>query len=570
MNKSCSYEAIKKNEVDWLVLSGYARTIPEELVEKVRRVALYPECRIIRENNVRMSLFVPHPETGEVIFAKRYKCRGLKDIVKYFFVPSKALSEWKIMNAFLERGIPVPRPIAYGEQRKGGCLLDSYLFTEALVTAVPLRDFYEQSLIPSGSPHYALHKKSMAIKKLAALVSSIHAEGFFYRDLHAGNVLVAERDDGTLSLYPVDFHKAWHLRRIPDFMRIRDLAQLKNSLAVSPADQLRFLKAYALDAPRSCTHLKHSARRIEKKAEQLWRVHLKSRTKRCLVKSTEFEVQKDLTRSLYYRKTYSEDFIAGVLSQYGTPSSSGMITVVKETPKEVVSFTTRSNRGEDRKVLIKEARFTGFWNRLRYCFFKTRAKRYWIAARGLKVRGVATPDAIACIVNRSFGLPRQTILLMEFVDHAYELNDYVLKRFGTTVSPQDAHVKNRFIQACALRLRALHEKGIYHADLKSNNILVKENPSDAWEFYFIDLDSVSFCRKLSFKKRSNNLAQINASIADCMTVSDRLLFFKTYARGTLLLKERKTYFQRIMEIGRQKNTQPYGVTFSPPGKQSTR
>jgi tRNA A-37 threonylcarbamoyl transferase component Bud32 len=569
MNKSRSYEAIRKNEIDWLVLSGYARTIPEELVEKVRRVASYPECRIIRENNVRVSMFLPHPETGEVIFAKRYKCRGLKDIVKYFFVPSKALSEWKIMNAFRDRGIPVPRPLAYGEKRKGGCLLDSYLFTEALATAVPLRDFYEQSLIPCGPPHHHL-KKSTVIKKLAALVSSMHAEGFFYRDLHAGNVLVVERDDEALDLYLVDFHKAWHLRRLPDFMRIRDLAQLKNSLAVSPADQLRFLKAYALGAPRSFNHLKQSARRIEKKAEQLWSVHLKSRTKRCLVKSTEFEVHKDLTRSLYYRKTYSEDLLADVLSHYGNPSSAGRITVVKETPKEVVSFTTLSHRGEQRKILIKEARFIGLWNRLRYCFFKTRAKRYWIAARGLKVRGVATPDAIACIENRSFGLPRQTILLMEFVDHAYELNDYVLKRFSTTVSPQDAQVKNRFIKACALRLRALHEKGIYHADLKSNNILVKENPSDSWEFYFIDLDSVSFCRKLSFKKRSNNLAQINASIADCMTVSDRLLFFKTYARGTLLLKKSKTYFQRIMEIGRQKNTQPYGVTFPPPGKQSTR
>jgi len=321
MNKSRSYEAIRKNEIDWLVLSGYARTIPEELVEKVRRVASYPECRIIRENNVRISMFVPQPETGEVIFAKRYKCRGLKDIVKYFFVPSKALSEWKIMNAFLDRGIPVARPLAYGEKRKGGCLLDSYLFTEALATAVTLRDFYEQSLIPNGSPHHDLNK-STVIKKLADLVSSIHAEGFFYRDLHAGNVLVVESDDETLSLYPVDFHKAWHLRRIPDFMRIRDLAQLKNSLAVSPADQLRFLNAYALDAPRSFTHLKQSARRIEKKAEQLWRVHLKSRTKRCLVNSTEFAVKKDLTQSMYFRKTYSEDLLADVLRRYGNPSSS--------------------------------------------------------------------------------------------------------------------------------------------------------------------------------------------------------------------------------------------------------
>jgi tRNA A-37 threonylcarbamoyl transferase component Bud32 len=569
MNKSRSYATIRKNGIDWFVLTNYARTIPEELVEKVRMVASYPECRIIRENNVRISMLVPQPERSEVIFAKRYKCRGLKDIVKYFFVPSKALSEWKIMNNFLDRGIPVARPLAYGEKRKGGCLLDSYLFTEALANAESLRDFYDQSLAPYRSPDHRL-KKRMVIRKLATLVSSMHAEGFFYRDLHAGNILVVQSDEGTLDLYPVDFHKVWHLRRIPDFMRIRDLAQLKNSLAVSPADQLRFLKAYALDAPRCFTHLRKSARRIEKKAEQLWRVHLKSRTKRCLMKSTEFEVKKDTTQSMYYRKIYSENLLADVLRHYENPSSSERITVLKETPKEVVSLTTVNHRGEQLKVMIKEARFLRLLNRLRYSIFKTRAKRYWIAARGLKVRGVTTPEAIACIEKRSFGLPRQTILLMEFVDQAYELNDYVLKRFSKTLSPQEVHMKDRFITECALRLRALHEKGIYHADLKSNNILVKEQSVDSWEFYFIDLDSVAFCRKLSFKERANNLAQINASVADCITLSDRLHFFKSYAQGTALVKESKRYFQRIMEIGSKKNTQPYGLTFPPPCKQSTR
>jgi len=569
MNKSRSYETIRKNEIDWYVLTSYARSIPGELVEKVRMVASCPECRIIRENNVRISMLVPQPERGEVIFAKRYKCRGLKDIVKHFFVPSKALSEWRIMNAFLDRGIPVARPLAYGEKRKGGCLFDSYLFTEALDHAVPLRDFYEQSLVPQSSSEHEL-KKRMLLHQLATLVSSIHAQGFFYRDLHAGNVLVLQRDDKPLELYPVDFHKAWHLRRIPDFMRIRDLAQLKNSLSVSPADQWRFLKAYTHDAPMNCTDLKKYARRIAKKAEQLWRVHLKSRTKRCLVKSTEFEVAKDLTRSLYYSKAYSGNMLDDVLSNYGNPSASERITVLKETPKEVVSFTTVNWGGEKRKVLIKEARFLRLFTRLRYCFFRTRAMRSWIAARGLKVRGVTTPEAIACIEKRSFGLPSQTMLLMDFVDHVYELNDYVLKRFGKTLSPQEVHMKNRFIKKCALRLRAIHEKGIYHADLKSNNILVKELPADTWEFYFIDLDSVFFRRTLSFKERSNNLAQINASIADCITLSDRLYFFKTYARGTLLLKESKRYFQRIMHIGSTKNTQPYGVTVPPPCKQNAR
>ena len=131
-------------------------------------------------------------------------------------------------------------------------------------------------------------------------------------------------------------------------------------------------------------------------------------------------------------------------------------------------------------------------------------------------------------------------------------------------------VRSSVIAACALQLRDLHDKGVYHADLKSNNILVREHPPFRWEFYFIDLDRVAFRRQLSFEQRSTNLAQLNASIASCITVSDRFHFFRAYARGTGLVKQGKRYFQRIMAIGSRKNTEPYGVSFSPSLKQSTR
>lgn len=569
MDKTHSYARIRRDGIDWHVVSGYARTIPEELAEKVRRGASYPECRIIRENAVRVSMLLPQPERGGLIFAKRYKCRGVRDMLTYLFLPSKAFSEWKIMHAFRERGIPVAAPLAYGEKRKGGVLLDSYLFTEGLAPSLPLRDFFEQRLCFRGFPDAGREEK-VVIGKLAALVASIHAEGFFYRDLHAGNILVVAGAGGTTDLYPVDFHKVWHLGRMPDFMRIRDLAQLKNSLSLAPADETGLLEAYLQHLPFAGITPAESARRIEKKAGQLWRVHLKSRTRRCLVNSSEFGVQRNAAQTIYYRKTYAETLLADVLRHCGSSSPSAGSIRVKETPKEVVSCTAVNHRGGEIRVLIKEARLRSIVDRIRYSLVKTRAKRYWIAARGLQVRGVTTPDAIACVERRSSGLCRQTILLLEYLDQAYELNDYVLKRFNKTLSPQEGLIKKRFIEACALRLRTLHEKGIYHADLKSNNILVKEHAADAWEFYFIDLDRVSFCRRLSFRMRSNNLAQINASVAACITLSDRLHFFRSYARGTPLIREGKRYFQRIIQIGRGKNTLPYGLTFTTPCKQSTR
>ena len=110
-------------------------------------------------------------------------------------------------------------------------------------------------------------------------------------------------------------------------------------------------------------------------------------------------------------------------------------------------------------------------------------------------------------------------------------------------------------------MRALHEKGVYHADLKSTNILVQELPDGAWRFSFIDLDRVAFRDSLSFQERANNLAQINSSISRRAGAKERLNFFFFYAKGTDLFSERKKYYREILKISRTKNTAPFGVIF---------
>jgi hypothetical protein len=72
---------------------------------------------------------------------------------------------------------------------------------------------------------------------------------------------------------------------------------------------------------------------------------------------------------------------------------------------------------------------------------------------------------------------------------------------------------------------------------------------------------VKFKKNLTFKERSKNLAQINASTASCMTAKDRLKFFRFYANGTQLFGERKKYYREILAVSKTKNTKPFGVVF---------
>lgn len=346
-------------------------------------------------------------------------------------------------------------------------------------------------------------------------------------------------------------------------MRIRDLAQLKNSFPVSRTDRLRFLQEYAKTCPSFLKRFKVHARRIEKKAEQLWKIHLKSRTKRCLLKSSEFDVKKDRSQTMFYNKNYSEKLITDILEACHHASSSSKRNVLKETSKEIVSVVTINHHEKEFKVLLKESNDSSVLGRLRCMIGKSRARKCWIASRGLRVRNVATPPAIALIEKRCFGIPKQTMMLTEFVDQAYELNDYVLRHFKNDLPSYKAHKKEQFIRELSQIIKDLHQKGIYHADLKSNNILVKEKEGGGWAFYVIDLDRVDFKPHLSFRERSNNLAQINASVADCINLGDRLTFFRNYAKGTPLIKQSHQYYRKILEISRTKITQPYGITFRP-------
>jgi tRNA A-37 threonylcarbamoyl transferase component Bud32 len=256
---------------------------------------------------------------------------------------------------------------------------------------------------------------------------------------------------------------------------------------------------------------------------------------------------------------YPEPLIDALLARYRQSGRDNRL-ILKKTAKETVSVISVTQDGTACTVVIKEARFTSLFSRLRNTLFSSRARRNWIGARALRVRGVSTPDALALLECRGGLLLGRTILITRYLDRSQELNEYVLLRYNRVLSDEETRHKKRFIAALAGVIRDMHTKGIYHADLKSNNILVCEE-ADSWRLFVVDLDRLRCDRRLSFEERATNLAQMNASVAACITPANRMLFFRYYAQGTPLAKEGKRYFKRIMDIGRKKNTIPYGLVF---------
>jgi heptose I phosphotransferase len=191
----------------------------------------------------------------ERVFIKRYDFDRrevfIKAALKANFPVFSGPKELENALALRAAGLPVPRPLACGEE-KTFSRARSFVVLEAL-PGEPL-----EKLSPPGS---ASERRAL-VRRVAALVRALHGAGFAHRDLYLANILV---DGERLGL--VDLERVVHRSDGPTARAVRkDLAALDYSaLRWSRTDRLRFLRAYL-----SLDHLdataKKLARRVRTKA----------------------------------------------------------------------------------------------------------------------------------------------------------------------------------------------------------------------------------------------------------------------------------------------------------------
>jgi tRNA A-37 threonylcarbamoyl transferase component Bud32 len=539
------------NHIKWTVRKGVELSILDNLFHKLQNYSRFPDFVLVKDNNVRSAFFYRTGNSAfNEVFVKRYKCRGINDVCKHIIFSSKAVSEWRALKRFEKRKLPCPGRLAFSEQRSFRILRDSCLIAESLTGAIPLNEYIEKNR------PVALRNKVELIKALAALISRLHRTGVFYRDLHAGNLLIKQEKDSPPGLFFIDLHRAFFLPGLFLWMQIKDLAQLCNSISTSKADKLRFLKEYCKDLSRPEISFTRLRKRIYNKSLKLEKCRIKSRSKRCLKNSSVFEKAGTWDETYYGRKEFGRKTADKALSLHGLIKSDDNDSTIKNSSKSVLT-THSQNEGLPVPVCLKRYRFLGALYAIKNIFRKSRAMKSWVAANSLMVRGLETPVPLAIVEKKWGPFIIESFLITQWLQEAEELNDYISRQLVST----SGHRKKDFIMALARVIRKLHTQGIYHADLKSNNILVTDRENDGWKFYFVDLDRVYLNIKPTFYQRANNLAQINASVSSIMTAKDRLNFFYHYAKGTTFFEDRKKYYRKILEISRTKLTEPYGVSF---------
>ena len=178
---------------------------------------------------------IPTPAGPRPMVYKRFQVTQRTDYVAGLFRPPPALRSWTNGHAFIDRGLPTPRPWLVLHHCRFGLPGAGYLLCDLVPEARHLHDAVRET---GRTDRWRL------IDRLARWVRLMHERGVSHRDLKAANILITP--DGDCQF--IDLVGARTRRRVPRAIRVRDLARLNASFIASPllsrADRVRFLRVY--------------------------------------------------------------------------------------------------------------------------------------------------------------------------------------------------------------------------------------------------------------------------------------------------------------------------------------
>jgi tRNA A-37 threonylcarbamoyl transferase component Bud32 len=346
-------------------------------------------------------------------------------------------------------------------------------------------------------------------RSLGQYAAFLHRRKIFHADFNRKNFVLGPAGKHFL----LDAQEIYFLPWLPLRWRIGNLGRIAFNFCAlkDPTPWVaELLAGYNL-----CSSPKVQAAEVIEAAERHRDRRLRSRSKRCCKNSTEFAVVKNEDWKGFRRKTFhwsALDLLQAL--EKGQP--------LKGT--HVLSY---------RGVCIKK--------HPRRWFHADRCLISWKMSRALEVRGIQVPRSLGY-----FAIDDVTCFLADLLDDSCHLNGYLS-------SLADEQVKRKALKKLARWLREFHDRNIWQRDFKSSNILCQDQ-----DYFMVDLDGVRI-RRLSKRHKICNLAQLNASVSNAITIKDRLRFYHYYSADRLQTRsQRRAVYRKVWQIAMTKNTAMYG------------
>ncbi len=471
---------------------------------------------------------------GATFLLKHYHSAGLVNALKYTILPTRASTEWKVMQRFNELGIPTARPIIFGEKRRLGFLADSF-FAASFIDDSKSYGPFTLKLMRQGLWNETI--KTVLFSKLARLTAQLHEASVFHADFHLGNVLVSNQKSPSPDLHVIDLHTVYFPRRLKRRQILLNLARVAESIRQLGADQVPiFLDMYLDLRPGFAPSTKDLAAEVGRLVAALDRRKIKSRTRRCLLRSSRFTPARRGRFKMNLRRTVTPQEVIDIISAHDSVAPSGDSRLIPPSNKNKVTALKATISSGPTKFCVKEYRPRSIVRRL--LPLASEAKRSWIAGLGLEVRQTPTPETVAWVRGQG-----REFIITRFIEGAFKLHDYALRaRMELPIEERLAFVDALTADVAGF-IRHIHETGVCHHDLCEQNILVA-GKGPRRTLYLIDLDTVTFRRRLSYGRIVKNLVQLGHLPGD-VGVLVKARFLTLYTGQTPREAVRGALFNRI-------------------------
>jgi tRNA A-37 threonylcarbamoyl transferase component Bud32 len=347
-------------------------------------------------------------------------------------------------------------------------------------------------------------------EKLGQYLAFLHSCGVYHADLHPQNILIQPDDEFCL----IDVQEVYLLPWLPRWMKVYNLGKLCFHLRLS-TDSGQWFKAFIKGYNRKSTKI-ITRSDLLKAGDRHQKRHYRSRAKRCCKNSTDFVIVRGSGMRGFKRREFNWG-----LNELKNALIKG--TTIK--PERVLTF---------KGVCIKIHR--------KHFFHQDRCLASWKMSRVLEVRDIKVPRSLAYFV-----LKDKSYFLSEYLNGSILLNDYLS-------SLTNWREKRRALKNLAFWVKKIHLQNIWQRDFKASNILFQNG-----EYFMVDLEGVKI-RKLSAINKTTNLAQLNASISNAISLKDRVRFFYYYSEtANLSRRQRRDIYQKVWKITQNKNVDFFGL-----------
>lgn len=177
--------------------------------------------------------------SDKMLFLKRFNRKGFLHTVKNIFRSSRAKRIWINSYGFELRGIPIPQPVAYMEERRFRILKRSYVISEFIQDAHTLRSLFSYNLIPT-------EERLSVMQLVGREIGKMHKLGCIHGDIKWSNILI-KIIDGKYRCFFVDLDGSEIKRRLSLSKIVDELSRFYVEMLkykINSAEQEAFLRGY--------------------------------------------------------------------------------------------------------------------------------------------------------------------------------------------------------------------------------------------------------------------------------------------------------------------------------------